>query len=87
LGTFTREKGQQLDNEIVAELGGAVLLECLGYGAESDRGNALKYVKDCAEEHDRSPMSVCSELLDRTCACVEFILDTAEKMESLESVA
>ncbi len=87
LGTFTRKGGQQLDNETVAEFGGAVLLECLGYEAESDRGGALEYINRYAKEHKRSLLSVCSELLDRTCACVEFILETAEELSALESVA
>ena len=39
-GTITKLPGQQLDNEVVAELGGAVLLEVLGLEADSDRGGA-----------------------------------------------
>ena len=87
LGTLTRKGGQQLDNETVAEFGGAVLLECLGYETESDRGGALEYINRHAKEHKRSLISVCSELLDRTCACVEFILDTAEELSALQGVA
>ncbi len=76
-GTITRKTGQQLDNEVVAEFGGAILLECLGHHVESDRGGAYKYIKDYAEKHNRSPVSVCTELIDRTCACVALILETA----------
>ena len=49
LGTLTRGRGQKLDNEVVAELGGAVLLECLGHTVESDRGGAYRYITTYCE--------------------------------------
>ena len=79
--SLTRKPGQQLDNETVAEFGGAVLLECLGYTTESDRGGAYEYIKSYAEKHERSPVAVCSELIDRTCACVALILETAAQAQ------
>jgi hypothetical protein len=39
-----KEKGQHWRSETVAELGGAILLECLGYSSESDRGGCFDYV-------------------------------------------
>ena len=80
LGTLTHGPGQRLDNEVVAELGGTVLLECLGCETESDRGGAFEYLKTYAEQHGRELLSVCTEFLERTCKCVAFLLDTAEEL-------
>ncbi|HEX3528084.1 MAG TPA: hypothetical protein VH988_13555 [Thermoanaerobaculia bacterium] len=87
LGTLTRGRGQKLDNEVVAELGGAVLLECLGHMVESDRGGAYRYITVYCERHSRDLLSVCTELLDRTCAAVELILKTATELEARQEAA
>lgn len=79
-GTLKPSVGQELSNEVVAELGGAVLLECIGETAESDRGGAYRYIEAYATEHDRSVLSVVSELVDRACAAVALILDTADQL-------
>ncbi len=84
-GTLTRRSGQQLDNEVVAELGGAILLECLGYTVESDRGGAYQYIESYCRKHSRDLLSVCTELLERTCAAVELILETAEALGAREA--
>jgi hypothetical protein len=75
--------------EVVAELGGAILLECLGYATESDRGGAYEYLTRHCEEKKRSLLGACTELLERTCGCVGFLLDEAERVAitRLESVA
>ncbi|HEV7515794.1 MAG TPA: hypothetical protein VGR07_05800 [Thermoanaerobaculia bacterium] len=86
LGNLNPAGGQQLDNEVVAELGGAVLLECLGYAVESDRGGAYDYVAGYCRKHSRDLLAVCTELLDRTCAAVDLILQTAGSLEA-EGVA
>jgi hypothetical protein len=65
---------------VVAEFGGAILLECLGYTAESDRGGAYSYLKRHAEKEKRNLLGACSELLDRTCSSVALILETAEAL-------
>jgi antirestriction protein ArdC len=52
-GTITKRSGQQLDNEVVAELGGAVLLQCLGHDHESDTGGAWKYIERYADKHGK----------------------------------
>ena len=80
LGTLTKRPGQQLDNEVVAEFGGAVLLECLGFSVESDRGGAFEYIEAYAEKHKKSAIGVCTDLIERTCACVVHILETAEEL-------
>jgi hypothetical protein len=71
---------QSLDAEVVAEFGGAILLECLGYTAESDRGGAYGYLRRHCEKEKRSLLGVCTELLDRTCGCIALLLDEAETL-------
>lgn len=60
-----------------------MLLECLGYTTESDRGGAYDYIAAYAKKHERSPIAVCSELIDRTCACVALILETAAQLQDV----
>ena len=78
--TITRAPGQQPDNEVVAELGGAILLETLGYESESDRGGCWDYVQSYASKRKGDTLAVCQSLLKRTCDCVALILDTAETL-------
>jgi len=66
--------------EVVAEFGGAILLECLGYSVESDRGGAFAYLRRHCEEKKRSLPGACTELLDRTCGCVALLLEEAESV-------
>ena len=75
----TSERGK-LAAEVVAEFGGAILLECLGHPLESDRGGAYEYIQAALDEEKRNPLGACSELLDRTCGCVAFLLAEAEKV-------
>ncbi len=79
-GTITKAHGQQPDNEIVAQLGGAVLLEVLGHETESDRGGAWEYIKSYAEKAKLDPVVACQRLLNRVCASVALILDTAGEL-------
>jgi hypothetical protein len=86
-GTITQGGGQRLDNEVVAELGGAILLECLGHTVDSDRGGAYAYIESYCQKHSRGLLAVCSELLERTCTAVELILSTAEALGSQKAAA
>ncbi len=79
-GTITKLPGQQPDNEVVAELGAAILLEILGYRVESDRGGCWDYLKTYAEKAKLEPMTACYRLLNRTCNAVALILDTGEEI-------
>jgi len=83
-GTLTKKSGQQLDNDVVAELGGAVLLQCLGYEHDSDTGGAWRYIERYAEKHGKAPISVCEKLLSRVCDAVALILDTADELATTE---
>lgn len=71
-------KEERWHKEIVAELGGAVLLECLGQRQDADLGGAYAYIEAYAKEAKKPAVKACIEVLDRVCSCVTTILDTAE---------
>lgn len=62
-----KEKGQHWRSEIVAELGGAVLLEILGFKQEADLGGCWTYIKGYAQKEKISAAEGCMRVLDRTC--------------------
>ena len=72
--------------EIVAELGGAVLLECLGMSHDADLGGAYAYITRYAEETGKDAVRACIEVIDRVCNCVKLILDTAEALQQQSAV-
>jgi hypothetical protein len=76
-----KERGQHWRSETVAELGGAVLLEILGYKEEADLGGCWGYVKHYARQEKMGATEACMKVLDRTCAAVGLILDTAEQLQ------
>lgn len=80
-----KEKGQHWRSETVAELGGAILLECLGYGTESDRGGCFEYIERYAEAAGLQPIQACMDVLKRACEAVELILTEAGRL-SLQAV-
>jgi len=73
------EKGQQWRSEVVAELGGAVLLECQGFKAESDHGGG-EYVVTYAKEAAIEPFNACTQVIERTCQAVAQVLEEAQKL-------
>lgn len=75
-------KGQKVAKEIVAELGGAVLLRILGYDHESDLGGCWEYIQRYAGDEKVNVLAACGRVLDRTCEAVALILDTAEELKS-----
>lgn len=77
LGTHT---GKGMESEVVAELGGTILLSCLGHQEGSDQGGAFVYIEAYCKEHKKKVLSVCTELLERTCRCVAYLLDEAERI-------
>ena len=79
LGNLT-EKGQHWRSETVAELGGAILLECLGYTTDSDRGGCYDYITHYADDAGLQPIQACMNVLKRTCDAVELILTEAGKL-------
>jgi hypothetical protein len=76
-----KEMGQHWRSETVAELGAAVLLEILGFKQEADLGGCWVYVQSYAQKERISVTEACMRVLDRTCAAVGLILDTAEQMK------
>ena len=79
LGVLT-ERGQHWRSETVAELGGAILLECLGHETDADRGGCWEYVSKYARDAEIEPISACQRVLKRTCDAVALILETAETL-------
>jgi len=74
--------------EVIAELGGAVLLECLGMHTDADLGGAYEYIQGWSKTTKRSAVSACCKVLDRTCECVNLILRTAaERNETGTAIA
>ncbi len=86
LGHLT-ERGQHLDSETVAELGGATLLQCLGMDHGTDLGGCWEYIQAYANRAKKPTITVCERMLRRTCEAVTLILDTAEELraETVES--
>ena len=78
--TIVKANGQIPSNEIVAELGGAILMQCLGQPTDADLGGCWEYVQRYEGKH---PISACQRLLKRTCEAVALILDTANKLQAL----
>jgi len=70
-------KGQFWASEIVAELGGCVLLRCLGYEHEADAGGCWQYLEHYATEAGKDTTAACLHLLDRTCKAVAAVLEAA----------
>jgi N-terminal domain of anti-restriction factor ArdC len=79
LGTYS---GRGINSEVVAQLGASILLECLGHSDKSDSGGTYRYIEGYCEKHDRKVLSVCTELLERTCRCVSHLLDEAQRLAS-----
>jgi N-terminal domain of anti-restriction factor ArdC len=83
-----REMGQHWRSETVAELGAAVLLEILGWQHDADLGGCWEYVKHYAQQEKMPVTEACMKVLDRTCAAVGLILDTAEQIKQhIDTVA
>lgn len=80
-GKFDR-LGQHWRNEVVAELGGAVLLQVLGYDYDVDLGGCWNYIQHYAKSAGTDELDACGKVLTRTCEAVALILDTAEQIQA-----
>ncbi len=80
LGALT-ERGQHWRSETVAELGGAVLLECIGESSEADLGGCWRYVEAYAKAAEIDAVTACLRVLKRVCDAVALILDTADSLD------
>ena len=81
LGHLER-KGQFWASEIVAELGGCILLRILGHEVESDTGGCLSYLVKYATDAEIDTHAACLRVLDRTCKAVALILEAVENETS-----
>jgi len=72
--------GQHVDQEVVAELGSAILLTILGKPVDADLGGCWHYVEAYAAKTSKATVDVCIELLNRTCRAIDLILTTAESL-------
>ena len=79
-----KELGQHWRSETVAELGGAVLLQILGYPHDADLGGWWKYIQSYAERAGLEVIDACGKVLQRTCEAVALILDTADALRERE---
>lgn len=80
LGNMTQRWGQQPDNEIVAEFGGAVLLAAMGLEGDADLGGCYDYVKGYAEGGDA--IKAIGVFLGRTMDAVGAILEALDNPEA-----
>ena len=81
LGALTLE-GPKLDAEIVAELGGAVLLHLIGEPEKADVGGAMDYARAFCEKYEEDLIPTLNRLIERTCQAVKLILETAESLSA-----
>jgi hypothetical protein len=72
--------GQRVDQEVVAQLGSAILLTLIGRPVEADLGHTWEYVESYAGKVGKATVDVCLEMLNRTCRAVDLILSTAETL-------
>ena len=79
---LTNLKGEKWHKEIVAELGGAILLECLGKSHDADLGGAFGYIERYSKDANVDTVRACIQVLDRVCNCVKLILDTAKSTDA-----
>lgn len=75
----TNDRAIRQKEEIVAELGGAILLMAMGFEKEADLGGAWNYINSWsgAEGDHEKLVRACNSILNRTCKCVALVLETA----------
>ena len=80
----TLAKGKNRDNEIVAELGGAVLLSMLGLESEADKGGCWEYIKYQSNGDNQKAFNHCRKLINRISKNIELILETSKNVQNME---
>lgn len=84
-GNLVKGKGQEVSNEVVAEMGGAVLATMLGYETEADMGGAWEYILHYSDGSKEKAISNLMKFLDRMCQAIDLILTTAESLKPVEA--
>ena len=88
LGTLVKQNGQVESNEVVAEIGGNVLLKILGYEKDVDLGGAWEYIKKYVGDDDTKTIKRVSKLINRICACVNLVLEESNVIiDEIENTA
>ena len=82
LGTL-KERGRHWRSETVAELGGAILLSCMGLEKDADPGGCWEYVNAYATDAKLEPITACQRVLKRTCDAVALILAEYDRVQGL----
>ena len=77
---LTNLAGRKSHKEIVAELGGAIVLECLGMPHDADLGGAFNYIERYVRDENIPTVKACIQVLDRICNAVQLIFDEAQRL-------
>lgn len=80
-----RHIGKQED-EVAAELGGAVLGLLIGLDEQADSGGAWQYIQHQAGD-EAAALQLCTQLLDHVCSNIDFILTTARMLRQPDAEA
>jgi hypothetical protein len=75
-----KEQGQHWRSETVAELGGAVLLCCVGKDHDADLGGCWQYIQHYAQANDKEPIEAAMIVLNRLCKAVALVLEAADAL-------
>jgi hypothetical protein len=81
-GTLTQAWGQQPDNEIVAEVGGAVLCIVAGHEDAADLGGCYEYCNKYLGDA-KDPVQAAGKLIDRICAAVNLVMVQAQTPDTV----
>lgn len=74
------------EREIIAELGGAVLLCMIGRDKEADLGGAWHYIDSYAAKIKKSPIQACERLVNRVCKAIHLVVETASQEKEMATV-
>lgn len=74
------KRSDKIGAEVVAELGGAILLCALEREADADLGGAWTYIDAWASKSGLPPIAWCERVLKRACEAVALILQTADEL-------
>lgn len=77
-----KDKDDKARAEVVAELGAATLLTMLGH-PQADTGGAWAYISHWCKQTGKPPIGECIACINRICAAIRLILDTAETQNSI----
>ena len=71
--------------ERTGELGGAILLCCVGNDHDADLGGCWEYIKHYAEANKKQPIDAAMIVLNRVCKAVALVLEAAEELGNVDA--